>query len=201
MDDIETLLASGLQRLRAAHEQGAAQARANIETSTAPELRRALHAGARANHRQGRRLEQVFASAGLALAARSDPAMQGIVDANRMRIGETADPLSRDLLNISHGQAAAHFFLASYATLRSYTLALGNADAAALLQRTLNETASIDRLLGALARTLIRRGRPGAFPGRGPGIVAALVRPAAAAVIGGGLLALVTGMIDGGGRR
>ena len=201
MDDIETLLASGLQRLRAAHEQGAAQAQANIETSTAPELRRALHAGAKANRQQGRRLEQVFAAAGLVPTARSDQAMQGIVDANRLRIGETADPLSRDLLNINLGQVAAHFYLASYGTLRAYALAMGNAEAAALLGRTLDETARIDRAFSALARTLIRRARPDAFPSRGPGIVAVLVRPAAVAVIGGGLLALVTGVIDGAGRR
>ncbi len=201
MDDIRALFASGLQRLRGAHEQGAAQAQANIETSTAPELRRALHAGVKANRQQGRRLEQVFASAGLVPTARSDQAMQGIIDANRLRIGETADPLSRDLLNINLGQVAAHFYLASYGTLRAYALAMGNAEAAALLGRTLDETARIDRAFSALARTLIRRARPDAFPRRGPGIVAALVRPAAVTVIGGGLLALVTGVIDGAGRR
>ncbi len=201
MDEIRALLASGLQRLRGAHEQGAAQAQANIETSTAPELRRALHAGVKANRQQGRRLEQVFAAAGLVPTARSDQAMQGIIDANRLRIGETADPLSRDLLNINLGQVAAHFYLASYGTLRAYALAMGNAEAAALLGRTLDETARIDRAFSALARTLIRRARPDAFPSRGPGIVAALVRPAAVAVIGGGLLALVTGVIDGAGRR
>ncbi len=201
MDEIRALLASGLQRLRGAHEQGAAQAQANIETSTAPELRRALLAGVKANRQQGRRLEQVFAAAGLVPTARSDQAMQGIIDANRLRIGETADPLSRDLLNINLGQVAAHFYLASYGTLRAYALAMGNAEAAALLGRTLDETARIDRAFSALARTLIRRARPDAFPSRGPGIVAALVRPAAVAVIGGGLLALVTGVIDGAGRR
>ncbi len=201
MDDIRALFASGLQRMRGAHEQGASQAEANIETSTAPELRRMLRAGAKANRQQNRRLEQVFASAGLPPTARSDGAMQGIVDANRLRIGETADPLSRDLLNIAMGQAAAHLYLASYGTLRSYALALGSHEAAALLQRTLNETGHIDRAFSALARTLIRRARPDAFPRGGPGLVASLTRPAAALAIGGGLLALVTGVIDGSGRR
>jgi ferritin-like metal-binding protein YciE len=201
MDDIRMLFGSGLQRLRGAHEQGAAQAHANIDTSTAPELRRMLRAGVKANQQQGRRLEQVFASAGLTPTARSDQAMQGIIDANRLRIGETADPLSRDLLNIMLGQVAAHFYLASYGTLRSYALAMGNTEAAALLGRTLDETGKVDRAFSALARRLIRRANPDAFLRRGPGVVASLVRPAAVVVIGGGLLALVTGVIDGAGRR
>lgn len=113
MDDTKTLFASGLQRPRGAHEQGAAQAHANLDFSTAPELRRMLRAGVKANQQQGRQLEQVFASAGLTPTARSDQAMQRITDANRLRIGETVNPLSRDLLNIMLGQVAAHFYLAS----------------------------------------------------------------------------------------
>ena len=116
-------------------------------------------------------------------------------------MGETSNPLQRDLLNIMLGQLAAHFYLASYGTMRSYALAMGNAEAAALLKRTLDETGRVDRAFSALARTLIRRAQPDAFRRSGAGLVAALVRPAAVLAIGGGLLAVVIGVIDGAGRR
>lgn len=152
-----TLFTDGLHYLHGAHHQGARQAAANIRTSTSPRLRAALRADAKRNLQQARRLEKVFKEAGLRPDGRTDPAMQGIVDANQSLAGQAPDPVARDLVNIASEQVAAHFFLATYGTLRSYARLLGNKKAAKLLKRTLSETGAADRTLTRLAGRLSRR--------------------------------------------
>ena len=187
---VETLFSEGLAYLYGAHRQGAAHAAASERTSASPKLRAMLRAGARANLDQARRLEGVFRSAGLRPCARHDRAMQGIIDANNARVAATRDPAARDLINIELGQVAAHFYLATYGTLRDHAERLGNREAARLLQRTLDETGLIDREFSRLARRLA--GRPGAG---GHGHEAA---PRTAAMHPGMLAAATTGLLAAG---
>ena len=151
---VNALFFEGLMLLYGAHQQGAAQAAASERTSTSPRLRAMLRASARANLDQARRLEGVFRSAGLQPRARHNRAMQGIVDASNARIAATRDPAARDLVNIELGQVAAHFYLATYGTLRDHAERLGHDGAVRLLQRTLDETRLVDREFSRLARRL-----------------------------------------------
>jgi len=155
MSVVETLFSEGLQRLYGAHQQGAKQAVANYGTSTSPKLRQMLQAGAKANLKQARRLEQVFAAAGLTPSGKADQGMQGIKDANNAMVAQASNPAARDLVNIAAGQVAAHFYIANYGTLRSYAEAMGNTEAAGLLQQTLDETEVIDSEFTKLARRLM----------------------------------------------
>lgn len=157
MQTIERLFSEGLQLLYGAHRQGARQAAANYETSTSPKLRRMLRAGAKANLQQAERLERVFRAADLPVRGKHDPAMQGIADANEALVHQTRDPVRRDLANIASGQVAAHFYLATYGTLRAYAEALHYDTAASLLQKTMNETGTIDREFSRLAARLMSR--------------------------------------------
>ncbi len=159
---VKELFSEGLCSLYGAHQQGSAQAAANQRTSTSPKLRSMLKAGAKANLDQARRLEGVFASVGLRPHGNHDKAMQGIIDANNAVVARTRDPAARDLLNIELGQVAAHFYLATYGTLRTYAEASGNRAAVRLLQRTLDETGLIDREFSRLAgRLTSQSGSPG----------------------------------------
>ena len=154
---IGTLFTDGLQYLHGAHQQGATQAAANVRASTSPKLRAMLKTGAKRNRAQARRLEKVFKVAGLRPDGRKDPAMQGIVDANDALVAQAPDPVARDLVNIASGQVAAHFYLATYGTLRSYAQLLGHKKAARLLGKTLGETGTLDRTFTRLARRLSRQ--------------------------------------------
>ncbi len=158
---LDVLFAQGLQRLYAAHRQAAEQTAANRRTATSSRLRSALSEGVHANRAQGRRLAHVFRAAGLKPVARTDPAMDGITDANVALAAEAQGPLARDLVHIAAGQTAAHFYLATYGTLRDYARALGNRQAAKLLDRTLQEAAKTDRKLTGLARQLTGAPRQG----------------------------------------
>ena len=154
---IGTLFTDGLQYLHGAHQQGAKQAAANVRASTSPKLRAMLRNGAKRNRAQARRLEKVFKVAGLRPDGRKDPAMQGIMDANDALVAQAPDPVARDLVNIASGQVAAHFYLATYGTLRSYAQLLGHRKAARLLGKTLGETGSLDRTFTRLPRRLSRQ--------------------------------------------
>ena len=185
-----TLFNDGLQYLYGAHQQGAEQAAANVKTSSSPRLRALLRSGSKQNLAQARRLEKVFELAGLAPHGRHDLGMEGIAKANQAMVGQMPDEAGRDLLNIAAGQAAAHFFLANYGTLRSYAQLLGNRKAARLLRKTRNETSAIDQRLTKLARRLSKQsGSPG--HGRAAAIpTVAVVRQVAAMAGGIGVAAL-----------
>ncbi len=164
---IGTLFTDGLQYLYGAHHQGAKQAAANVRSSTSPKLRSMLRSGAKRNLAQARRLEKVFKVAGLRPDGRPDPAMQGIVDANEALVGQAPNGIARDLVNIASGQVAAHFYLATYGTLRAYAQLLGHKKAARLLGRTLGETGTVDRTFTRLARRLSRQSGPAGYDGAG----------------------------------
>ena len=159
MNSLNRLLVTGLEYLYGAHQQGAQQAAANVRSSTHPKLKAAVEAGSKANLLQAKRLEKVFRTLDREPTERPDVGMRGITEANETLLTETLDPVERDLINIAFGQTAAHFYMAKYGTLRTYAEQLGNKKAARLLQKTLDETAKIDKKLTTLAREVMKKGR------------------------------------------
>ena len=158
-------LEDGLRIVLGAHRQGASQAARNHETSTHPKLKHMVAAGVKANLVQAKRIEEALASMGATPYPHHDAGMQGICDANESEIASNRHPAARDLLNIAHGQIAAHFYIAKYGTLRSTARALGYGRAAKLLSRTLDETYAIDREFTRLYEHLVDRPTPSRYPG------------------------------------
>ena len=169
--ELTQLLSNGLQLLYFAHQQGATQAQDAAANSSSATLKRAFKAGAKQSGVQAKRLENVFKSAGLAPKGKPDPAMQGLIDANKAAIAATHDATERDLLNVSYGQLAFHYYLANYGTLRNYAKALGNREAVSLLTETLNEMSTLDSKYTVLANGVIAkstaRGADGQSSGSG----------------------------------
>ena len=186
---LDSLFNDGLQSLYGAHHQGARQAAANIKTSSSRKLRSMLRAGSKRNLAQARRLETVFRTAGLVPKGQHDAAMQGIVDANETLVGQAPDAAARDLVNIASGQVAAHFYLATYGTLRSYARLLGHRKAVGLLGKTMRETSAVDRSFTKLAQALSRQ--PGSVSAQPVRTWTGAIRPVAtvAALTGMALLA------------
>ncbi len=152
---LNELLSNGLELVYAAHHQGAAQADANLRSTSSPELRSALEGGVKRNREQAKRLEKVFKLLKLTPKGTPDQAMQGIIDTNNTLIAQTSNPTERDLINIASGQHAAHFYLASYGALRHYAQQLGRKKVAGLFQKSLDETGAINKKLTALAVQLV----------------------------------------------
>ena len=186
------LFEDGLHLLYGAHRQGAAQAARNNEIATLPKLKQMLGAGSNQNIVQMKRLDEVFELIGVRPDPRDDPAMQGICDVNESETAKHEDAADRDLLNIEYGQVAAHFYIARYGTLRSAARALGHAEAAKLLERTLAETRAIDRAFTQLYDHLLTRPPSTRYPGEAALATTAAMHPGL--IVGltlGGALAMI----------
>ncbi len=154
---LNELLVNGLELVYAAHHQGAAQADANIRSSSSPELKDFLQTGAKTSYKQAQRLEKIFKLLNLSPKGTPDQAMQGIIDTNNTLIDQTSNPTERDLINIASGQHAAHFYLASYGPLRHYANELGRGKVAGLLQKTLDEIGTVNKKLTALSGSIVKQ--------------------------------------------
>lgn len=101
------------------------------------------------------RLEQVFELIGEKAAAKKCDAMEGLISEAEGIMEETEDGVVRDAGIISAAQKAEHYEIASYGTLVSFANTLGETDAAALLEETLNEEKEADQTLTEIAESSI----------------------------------------------
>ena len=101
------------------------------------------------------RLEQVFKMHGLAPKAVDCPAIDGIIEEADEVTGEVADKAVLDAALINAGQAAEHYEITRYGSLIAWAKQLGRNDAAALLQKTLDEEKATDKKLTSLAESTV----------------------------------------------
>jgi ferritin-like metal-binding protein YciE len=101
------------------------------------------------------RLEQVFKMLGLAPKAVDCPAIDGIIEEADEVAGEVADKAVLDAALINAGQAAEHYEITRYGSLIAWAKQLGRNDAAAVLQKTLDEEKATDKKLTSLAESTV----------------------------------------------
>jgi ferritin-like metal-binding protein YciE len=97
------------------------------------------------------RLEQVFKSLGFEVKAVDCPAIDGIIEEADEVTSEVADKKVLDAALINCAQAAEHYEIVRYGSLIAWARQLGRSDAAALLQKTLDEEKMTDKKLTSLA--------------------------------------------------
>ena len=97
------------------------------------------------------RLEQVFSALGLKAKAVDCPAIDGIIEEADETAGEVADKAVLDAALINAAQAAEHYEIVRYGSLIAWARQLGRNDAAALLQKTLDEEKITDKKLTSIA--------------------------------------------------
>jgi ferritin-like metal-binding protein YciE len=101
------------------------------------------------------RLEQVFQMIGAAAKAVDCPAIDGIIKEANEVAGEVADKAVLDASLINAAQAAEHYEIARYGSLIAWAKQLGRNDAAAILQKTLDEEKATDKKLTTLAESKV----------------------------------------------
>jgi ferritin-like metal-binding protein YciE len=127
------------------------------QAASSPPLREAFE-----NHRQEteghvERLEQIFEKLGKPAKGKICDAIMGIIDESKeiMEEYKGADALDAGLA--ASGQAVEHYEMARYGTLKTWATQLGMADAAKLLDQTLQEEKAADELLTRLATSDINK--------------------------------------------
>ena len=93
---------------------------------------------------QAARLERVFELAGKKAVAKKCEAMDGLIKEGEEIMKSTEPGPVRDAGIIAASQKIEHYEIATYGTLRAFAETLGNSEAVALLEETLNEEKQAD---------------------------------------------------------
>lgn len=99
------------------------------------------------------RLQQVFEIIGKAARGKTCPAIDGIIEEGEEVISDFKGSPALDAGLIAAAQAAEHYEISRYGTLRQWARQLGHDDAAKLLDQTLDEEAATDEMLTKLAES------------------------------------------------
>ena len=99
----------------------------------------------------------MFALCELKPAGKTCPAIKGIIEEGAEDMKEAKDPDVLDAGMIADAQAVEHYEIARYGTMIAWAKQLGMNDAASLLQQTLDQEYSADRLLTKLAEGSLNR--------------------------------------------
>ena len=103
------------------------------------------------------RLEEVFEMIGKPARGAKCDAMIGLIEETEGLMAEIDDGETMDAALIASAQAVEHYEIARYGTLIAWAKQLGHADAAALMQTSLDEEYSADRLLSKMAESQLNK--------------------------------------------
>jgi len=118
------------------------------------ELRQAFETHAEESANQVERLQQVFEIIGKPARAKTCEAMQGLTSEMEEDLEDFGDSPAADAVLAGCAQAVEHYEIARYGTLKTWATQLGYADAAKLLDETLQEEKRTDQLLSQIAERI-----------------------------------------------
>jgi ferritin-like metal-binding protein YciE len=121
------------------------------KAATSPELRAAFESHLEETRGQVTRLEKVFESLEEKAQGKHCDGIEGIIEEAAAAMDEDFDEMAMDAVLIASAQRAEHYEIAAYGTLVAWARAMGHAEAAELLEETLNEEKAADEKLTALA--------------------------------------------------
>jgi ferritin-like metal-binding protein YciE len=116
----------------------------------APELTAAFEKHHAETEGQIERLEQVFELIGKRPQGKPCEAILGILEEGKEIMTEFKGAVALDAGLVASAQAVEHYEMARYGTLKTWATTLGLADAAKLLDQTLQEETKTDQLLTQL---------------------------------------------------
>jgi ferritin-like metal-binding protein YciE len=106
---------------------------------------------------QVERLKKVFEIFGQKAQGETCPAIEGIIKEGEEGMKESDDADVRDAAMIADAQAVEHYEISRYGTLIAWAKQLGKQDAAKLLDETLDQEYTADRLLSKLAQNQLNK--------------------------------------------
>jgi ferritin-like metal-binding protein YciE len=128
-----------------------------IKAASSSELQKAFSSHLDETRGQIARLEEVFESIEEKVRGKKCDGMAGIIEEGKSAMQEDFDDETMDAALIASAQRVEHYEMAAYGTLVAWAEAMGHAEAAQLLQATLDEEKATDEKLTALAEGGINR--------------------------------------------
>lgn len=155
--ELKTLVAQGLQALKAGGEV-AKKATAEIQNDAShPELQAALQAGNKTSEQWAQRIEQALQETGGAEDT-GNPVLDAHYEVSKRIRQKAPDATSRDLGIIAASQLALHYWIASFGTLGNYAAKLGLSQTAQNMRTLLEEAKQVDQQHTALAEKMLNAG-------------------------------------------
>lgn len=156
IDSLKKLWVHELKDLYSAEKQLIKALPRIIEAADHPELKSALSEHLEETKGHVARLESIASAAsGVSLTGHHCKGMEGLLEEGDGIIKDATDPQVRDAGIISACQRVEHYEMAGYGTAAAYAELLQELDAAALLQKTLDEESGADTKLSRLARNVV----------------------------------------------
>lgn len=155
LDSLHALYVNELKDLYSAENQLLKALPKMSKKATAPELQAAFTDHLGVTRKQVERLEQIFAALDVSPRGRKCKAMEGLIEEGKEVLEDDGHPSVVDAALIACAQRVEHYEMAGYGCARTFATLLGYADAAALLQATLDEEGEADKKLTRLAETVI----------------------------------------------
>jgi ferritin-like metal-binding protein YciE len=155
MDSLKDLYIDELKDLYNAENQLLKALPKMAKKASAPELKRAFQDHLTQTQGHVDRLEKIFKALGEKPGGKTCKAMKGLIEEGKEIIEEDGDDSVLDAALIGAAQRVEHYEIAGYGVVRTFASLLGEDDAMAALQRTLNEEAETDKKLTKLAESVI----------------------------------------------
>jgi len=154
-EDLRELFEDGLKDIYWAEKALTKALPKMAKNATSEELVTALNEHLEVTKSQVQRVEQVFELIGKKAQAKKCDAMEGLLKEGQGIMEDTKEGPVRDAGIISAAQKVEHYEIASYGTLVAFATLLGEDEAAALLQETLDEEKAADSKLTEVAESAV----------------------------------------------
>ncbi|NJN15501.1 MAG: ferritin-like domain-containing protein [Oscillochloris sp.] len=125
------------------------------QAASHPDLKEAFRRHTQQTEQHVQRLEQVFKMLGEKPGGHTCKAMEGLIKEGDEMRKTKGDPAAIDAGLIAAAQRVEHYEIAGYGCVRTYANQLGESQGASLLQQTLEEEGTTDKLLTQIAERVI----------------------------------------------
>ena len=151
LDSLHDLYVDELKDIHSAERQLLRALPRMAKAADSPELRSAFESHLKETEKQVERLDKIFAELEKKATGKKCKGMEGLIEEGKEMMEEEADPAVMDAALIAAAQRVEHYEMAAYGTAREFAERLGMAEAARLLQKTLEEEEQTDKLLTSIA--------------------------------------------------
>lgn len=157
VNNLRDLFVDQLSDLYSAEQQVSKSLPKMAKNASSPDLRSAFDEHFEQTKRQIQRLDTIFSTLGMEKerGGAACAGMKGILSEGEETMKKAGESTVRDAALIASAQRAEHYEIAGYGTARAYAYALGENEAARLLQETLDEESQTDKRLTRIAESHI----------------------------------------------
>lgn len=153
MDQLREMLVEQLRDAFSAEKQAIQAMKKTLRKTSDPQLREGTEAHIAQSEEQRERVEQALENMGAKPGRRVCEAMRGLAEESQHELEEHDKGPVLDLVIVASQHRIEHYEIAAYGTMVEFSKALGQAEVADLLAKTLGEEKAQDELLTKLTRS------------------------------------------------